>query len=140
MVAHETEGEEAPFGDASAEAEQSDELRAVVVVAADVATVDAAHREVVGAEVGKVVTVEPCHRRRSYRASVSRASALSADACDGQTPGTCPHDIAGVDVSIDRELRGVLRSGERFNRGQSPRFWPGDCPYGFEALYARSSA
>lgn len=78
VVAHEAVGEETPFGQAGAEAEQTEEVSPVFVVAVDVATVDTAHRQVVRAEVGKVVAVESRHRDRRYRARRLSASSLSA--------------------------------------------------------------
>lgn len=136
MIAHKAEGEEAPFGKPGAEAEQTEELDAVVVVAVDVATVDPAHRDVVGAVLRKVVTRSACHggdatervvgAHRRYRQCLERPN-----------PGDCPHGRSCLDVADDRAIHG--RSCVDMADDRAIRVVPRARKTVFEARYARSS-
>ena len=61
VVPHEAVGVEPPLRLERCQPQVTDEPASVVVVEVDVATVDPAHRHVIGAEVGKVVPARTSH-------------------------------------------------------------------------------
>lgn len=76
MVPHEAEGEQPPVRLHRREAKEAKEAVAVVVVHEDVAAVDAAHRQVVCAAVGKVVAAQSSHRSTVAARRTERIGAI----------------------------------------------------------------
>jgi hypothetical protein len=89
VVPHQAEGEQAPLRSQRREAKKPEEAVAVLIVDEDVAAVDAAHRQVVRAVIGQVVSSQPGDRST---VTTTRAKRIGAPGpvrpCN--VPGTVP--------------------------------------------------
>jgi hypothetical protein len=114
VVLHQAVGEQPPVRAQRGEAQEAQEARAVVVIAEDVAAVDAAHRQVEDAGLGKVVpgpsrhalegsggTSFP-HRRfgPSSACDVSRGLSPATYGAARRFDGDSPPDAADTDWSV----------------------------------------
>jgi hypothetical protein len=89
VVSHQAEGKEAPVRSQRGEPKKSEEAGAIVIVDEDVAAVDAAHRHVVCAVLGEVVSSQPGHRSTVTTARSNRIGAIGRDS-PSRVPGTVP--------------------------------------------------